>query len=563
MSLSIRSWVVFIGLTVLMAANNVYTSLLTGWGDGGAIISVVLALVLLRGAQGTLINLNLAQTMASGGGAVGFVAAVASAFYVLDPEWQPDLLSLTILVMSVSLLGCIISVPLRRIIRQWYFPSGVACAALLKAVAGESERLRQRARTIMYSTGAVAALLTLPTKVAFTKGATVWWSKISLSKELGISLDPVLYGIGMVTGPRVGLSMFLAGIIQTLWLVPYLTEHGYTGIGNHVKWAAVGFMTVPVFTGMLFAFIYRTKRQLSSSFTPRVDQPEDLLTSGQKIGLTVLGVVCTVAAAVVMKRQFGVGYGWVLLGIALAYPLILALGKVAAETDVNAVRLLAIVLLGVFSLVTTMGAPQLLAVGVFCGAALASVAVDLFYDLRTGYLIGASPKPQLKVQLIGIVIASLGVMYFLDFLATHFGFGEGRYFSAPGAHVWAAMAGGFAQGNGALTGDVFNTFLVASGIGVVLSFLEVYPRTKMVALSPSALGIGLLLPVDMGPAIAIGGLVAWAINRSANSLSEGEREQRESDVMQAGSAVFTASAIAGIIAIILISLGWAYLPADE
>jgi uncharacterized oligopeptide transporter (OPT) family protein len=561
MKLDMKTILVFVVLTIVMATNNIYTTLLTGWGDGGAIISVILAFMMLSRTQGNIVNLNLAQTMASGGGSVGFTTAILTSFYVLDPAWSPNIPRMIMLVMSVSVLGCIVSIPLRRIIREWYFPSGVACATVLQSVTGADANLRRRTKKIMYGAGGVAALLSLPNKVAFSPGGSALISKISLPAGLGISLDPLLYGIGMVVGARTGISMFVAGLIMQLWYGGFLAGRGYENIGDHIKWTAVGLMTIPAFISIGLSYLFRVKQTLPSSFTPRQDTEADRLNSTEQFWIGAIGAVALIVSCAIMKSEFNVGPGWVLLGVLLAFPMVMALAKVAADTDINPVRLIAIVLLGLFALMATMDAPQLLAVGIFCGAAMASIAIDLFYDLRTGYLIGANPKPQLAVQFAGIVIASLVSIPFLHFLATNFGFGEGHYFPAPGAHVWAAMAGGFAGGSGALTGDVLTTFFCASGLGTLLAIMAAYPKTRAWALSPTAMGIGLLLPVEMGPAIAIGGLLAWYLNFRASDHGTDIQERINNEVTQAGSAIFAASAVVGIIAVILITLGLVYVPA--
>ncbi|NGX43500.1 MAG: hypothetical protein K940chlam7_01798 [Chlamydiae bacterium] len=65
MQLTIRTWITFFLLAIVMGLNNIYSTLLTGWGEGGSIVSVILCLLFLTKYQRNIINYNLGQTMAS------------------------------------------------------------------------------------------------------------------------------------------------------------------------------------------------------------------------------------------------------------------------------------------------------------------------------------------------------------------------------------------------------------------------------------------------------------------------------------------------------------------
>lgn len=509
---------------------------------------------------------NLGQTMASAGGSVGFTVSVIASIYVADPGWRPNLVELSLLVLAMSLLGVTLAVPLRKYTVKWFFPSAVACATILRAVTSTDVAQGIRARTIMTASGIASAILTFPTKVAFTKGGEAFWTKIKFGDTVALSLDPLMYGIGMVVGVRIGFSMLVGAALLNFWLIPMLVSDGQQKeIGNYIKWTAVGLMSLPALTAMLFQKWYTPPQQLPTTLA---NTPETSVTwtSTEKLIIVLIGTGSFVLTVVMMDRLFGLSWMLVALSVAIGAPLCLMLGKVAGTTDINPVRLLAIVLLFIFSLFGSQSPVSLLAIGIG-GAALASVAVDLFYDLRTGYLIGANHKHQVAVQYFGVFVVAFAAVYFLDMLATSFGFGEGKFFPAPSAVVWSAMAVGFSKGAASLSSGVWQAFAIASVVGVVLSFLESYPKTRAFALSPFAIGIALLLSFDTALAIFVGGLIQaifvwlgrqWDINGLA-----GREEQTKSDVFQAGSAIFAAAALAGIVAVVLISLGIVHVPVDH
>lgn len=560
MKLSIHSWIIFFLLATLMGLNNVYSSLLTGWGDGGSIVAVILCLLLLPRKDASIINYNLGQTIASAGGSVGFTVSILASIYVWHGihglEWSPDLLSLSFLVMGVSLMGVMVAVPMRRYIIHWFFPGAVACATILKTVTSTDLAARARSAKLMSFAGIGSALATLPTKIAFKPGGKALWDSISLPGGLGLSLDPLLYGIGVVIGPRIGLSMLVGAFINSVFFIPWLAGNEMA-VGEYVRWSAVGLMTLPAFASMLFAVLFRVPQTLPPGFEGVEIRPG--LTKKQHIAVAILFVLSLLLTLAGMKIVFDVNWPWVIGGVLMGAPMVVALGKVASETDINPVRLLAIVLLFVFSMLGTHSPVALLAMGIG-GAAMASIAVDLFYDLRTGHLIGATPKHQVLLQSLGVLPVAFVCVYFLHALAG-FGMGEGEFFPAPGAVIWATMADGFAGGATSLPSGVITALIVTSVIGVTFAIFEAWPKTKPFTPSAFAMGIALLLPFEMSAAIAVGAVGRW-IYTTVQGRKGGPAAAHRAvdDSFQVGSAIFAAAALTGILAVLLITFNIVHLP---
>jgi uncharacterized oligopeptide transporter (OPT) family protein len=500
--------------------------------------------------------------MASAGGSVGFTVAIVASIYYNYAEhgvlWDPPLLELSLFILALSLMGVAIAAPLRRFVVEWFFPSGVACATILRAATSENKKDRLRARNIMGTCGLLSALLTLPTKVAWRAGKEALWSRVVLPAGLGLSLDPLLYGIGIVIGIRIGASMLLGGLFNSLILSPQLQSAG-ENVEDYTRWIAVGLMTLPAFTSMLFAFLFKSHGTLPPGFHPKKPEEEEGLGRNARIILILIFLGSLALAIFSMKNLFGVSWGYVVAGAGIAGPLCVALGKVASETDINPVRLLAIILLFFFSLFGMHNPAALLAIGV-CGAAMASIAVDLFVDLRTGHLIRANPSQQIAVQFLGVILTSFASVFFLRLLASNFGFGQGKYFPAQGAIIWSTMAEAFSQGAAAVSPKVWLAAGIASLLGIVLTLFENLKLTRSYAPSSFALGIALLLPFEMSASIFLGALIRVAAAAIAKKYGERMKHQVEEDAFQAGSAIFAASALAGIIAIILISLGLLHIP---
>jgi uncharacterized oligopeptide transporter (OPT) family protein len=562
MQLNIQTWIIFFLLALLMGLNNIYSTLLTGWGDGGSIVAVILCLIFLPKKQRNILTYNLGQTIASAGGAVGFsVAIIASIYYIYQKDgliWKPHLFDLSLLVMALSVMGVALAAPLRRYIVYWFFPSAVACATILRTVTSEDLLVRKRARQIMGISGFISAIFTIPAKVALKPGGKAIFSKIKLFENLSLSVDPILYGIGIVVGPRIGFSMILGGLINVIILTPAFKNYGIPP-EEHTRWTAVGLMTLPAFTSMIFAYFLKCKKKLPPGFSPK-ESIEDQFLPREIAALIITFLFGMGIAVVEMQKLFEVTWEHVVLGAMISGPMCFALGKVASETDINPVRLLAIALLFVFSILNSYSPVALLALGI-TGATFAAVAVDLFYDLRTGYLIRANPKQQILLQFLGVIPVSFAAVYFLNLLTTNFGLGEGEYFPAPGAIIWATMAEAFSQGGENIPSGVWVSAGIASLVGIVLTFFENWGWTQRYSISSFALGISLLLPFEMGAAIFLGSLLRYIAFFLARNQGEETLRKVEEGAFKSGSAIFAASSIAGIVAVLLITLGILYLPA--
>lgn len=396
--------------------------------------------------------------------------------------------------------------------------------------------------------GGLSALLTVPTKAAIKPGSGALWDAVALPAGLSISLDPLLYGIGIVIGPRIGVSMLIGALLNFFLFSPAFGESS----ADFSRWAAVGLMTLPAFTSVSFAFFLKNHGPLPPGFHPKDEGSGLSKRDWGYIGLAI--VVAFIATVISMDSIFDISWRYIVLAAVIGAPMCFALGKVASETDINPIRLLAIILLMIFSLVGNFGVIALLGIGIG-GAAMAALAVDLFQDLRTGYLINAKPRQQIFVQFLGVIPVSIVSVYFLHLLANQFGFGEGKYFPAPGAVVWGLMAELFAEGASGITPFISKTLLYTSIAGVVMTFLENIKKIQHFAPSPFAMGIALLMPIEMSFAICAGSLVRLAVVAfSSNQL------QAKEDAFQAGSAIFAASALAGIVTVTLISMGILYLP---
>ncbi len=422
--------------------------------------------------------------------------------------------------------------------------------------------------------GGVAALLTIPTKITLEAGghAMIRDAKMAISgifgnfadgkrpqHEFGVGVDPLFYGIGIVVGPRIGIGMIIGALASPFLIQDMLAGTELAGeTGNWVKWLAIAVLTLPTFATILFAYFFRTPAVVPPGFEPgRTDYH---VPASRPLVYGMLGAISALGIAITAQAVFGLPWLVTAITILVAWPLCVMNGRVTGDTDINPVRLVAIVLLsGFFWMITEELRGPIVMLGMaVVGGTLAAVAVDMMQDYRTGYLVDANPTHQTSVQFIGVVIGALVSIPVLNLLLGQYGIGEGSTLPAPGAAIWAAMAeaagGGFDPSSQLIWGIV-----ITSIVGSLYAYLTVWPKTAAYMPSIFGIGIGMLLGVPASAAIFLGGLLKGLATWSYTSGKTGkEKEEAQAkagnDTMLAGASIFAAGAVVSIVLILVTTL---------
>ncbi|MEZ5980084.1 MAG: OPT/YSL family transporter [Planctomycetota bacterium] len=567
-------WILFTVLAAVIAAANIYTTLLIGWGDTGSIVAVLasVAVLSLIGRKVGVYQLNLGQTMVSAGGGVGFAVASYAAIHIVKKDWDPNPYALMLLFATTGILGALVGNVVRRQMVQYFFPSGTACAVIQRAVT-EERAPGERSRPVWLLTvwSLVAGVLTIPTKISLSETKEAILSALTLKVDLGrlkeipIGVDPLYYGIGMVVGPRIGLGMIIGALLPTLAIAPMLEnatkqELDWGPTGDWIKWTAIAVLTLPTFATIVFAYLYKTKVPVPPGFAAGATTYTP--PSSERTLHAVLLVVGLALGAVAGQIVFGLPWYATAITAAIAVPLSIVNGRVTGDTDINPVRLVAIVLLSGFFWLVSREATVLLGMAVV-GATIASVAVDMMQDFRTGHLLDQNPSHQTFVQFCGVVVGAIASIPVLNTLIGDLGIGEGSGLKAPGAQVWAAMANAMA-GEVKFTDELIWAVVIVSVVGTVYAWFTVWPRSAKWMPSIFGIGIGLLVGLDAAMAIFLGGMIkhfvtlAYTASMTQAAADAGEsKEERASsadyarriagdDTMVVGASVFAASAVLSI-----------------
>ena len=467
-----------------------------------------------------------------------------------------------VLFFSMGVLGTMIGGSVRSYMVHYFFPSGTVCAVIQTSVArilkpGE----RNRPVWLLKVWGAFAAVLTIPTKISLSPTGKALLGDISLleSRAIGIATDPLYYGIGIVVGPRVGLGMLMGS-----FAVPFLITDTLAGThldqetGDWIKWLAIALLTLPTFATILFSYFFKSETVVPSGFNP--GQKKYRSPANKTFIFGLLGAVMVLGVALSAQALFSLPWHITLITVLIAWPLCVVNGRVTGDTDINPVRLVAVVLLsGLFWLFADHGSAVIAMLGMaVVGGTLAAVAVDMMQDFRAGYLVDANPTHQTTVQIVGSFFGAIVSVPVLNMLITQLGLGADSALPAPGAQIWAtmakAMAGGFQP-----SPELLWAIVITSLVGSLYAYLTVWPKTAKWMPSLFGIGIGLLIGINGSFAIFLGGLLKWFATlyyRSGNSGAEipAANEKASNETMLVGASIFAAGALLSIFLVLLKTL---------
>jgi putative OPT family oligopeptide transporter len=567
---TLKAVVVGVLLGIVFGAANAYLGLRVGMTVSASIPAAVMTVAIFRLLQkpGTILEANLSQTIGSASTALatGTIFTIPALFL-----WGmvPPFLQIAALSFLGGILGLAAMIPLRRLLivqahDELPYPEGTACAEVLRATAAGASGGAWIFRGMLVG-GGVKLLVAL----AFLLPSAVELDIPILPKaQIAVELAPALLGVGFILGYRQSGVLVAGSILSSLALIPLIAWMGaslqaplfpetsrlisqmsaadiwaryvrYIGAGAV---ATAGIITVlrglPTM-GRAFAAVARgigrTSNRAGGVAAVRTDQ--DLP------GSFVLGIIALVVAVTALVPGIFAGHmsfvprlvcaaGVGLFGLLFVAVAARIVGIVGVSSQPTS-GITLVTLLGVASVFAAAGwtgaAAQaaVLTVGTVVAIA-ASKAGDISQDLKTGYLVGATPARQQFGQLIGASFACWAVAATVLLLGTVYTFGS-RDIPAPQATLMKTIIEGVLSG--ALPWN-----LVLTGAGVALGGI-------LCGVSGLAFAIGVYLPLSSMAAIYVGGCVRAIIDGRAKG-----RPKAESDPgLLAASGLVAGEGLAGVL----------------
>lgn len=513
----------------VVACTNIYIGLKIGWSFGASIIAAVLSYAVFAaiGRRLSVLETNIAQTAgaAAGGmaGAAGLINVIPAMQLLGHHFAWPTLI---LWAVAVSFLGVFFAVPLRRQfieIDKLRFPTGTATAATILAMNSESGDATAKASALIWAT-IVAGAFTLAyfffpqlenppldhwLGIGALAAAAAWGFKLYLG--------PSLLGAGFLMGPRVVLSLLLGAVLSWGLLGPLAKSWGWTtgdimsfsnGPRGWILWPGVALMVCEALMSLALSWRTFVRALKPASVRDRNQQvaPQQIPNSWW-IGGLVAGSLVTI---VISSSVFGIVWYHTIVAIVLSAILAAVASRSLGETDINPMGGVGKVTQLVFGgLSPGQITTNLMSAGITNGGA--AQAGDMMQDLKTGYLLGASPRKQLWAQLTGICVGVVLVVPVYEIFTRAYKLGSEQV-PAPAAFAWKAMAELLVNGFKSLPPHAPAALATAAAIGIILPILRRVERLKPVVPSGLAIGIAFIVPAYNSLVMFLG-LLIWLLWR--------------------------------------------------
>ncbi len=571
--LTVKAVLIGLLLAVVFGAANAYLGLRVGLTVSASIPAAVMAVAIFRAIRrGTILETNLVQTIGSAGESVaaGVIFTLPALFIWQrsDPTIVVDLVQITVIAAIGGLLGVLFMIPLRRYLisrehGKLPYPEGTACAEVQVAGAAGGGKAR-----LLFSGLGVGALYQA---LANRSGLALWNESPSqplpAKAEIGGDFTPELLGVGFIIGPRIAAIMFGGSALAWLVLIPAINLWGGDSVvypasdpmstlgsgdiwNNYIRYVgagAVGFAGIVTLLKSLPTIVESFRLGLgqvgagAGSNLPRTQQDLPL-----KMVMTVAALL---AVALWLWPGVPVGLLAAVLIVIFSFFFVTVSSRIvgligSSSNPVSGMTIAALILTSLIFVALGLndgsGAAKVavLAVGaVVCISA--AVAGDTSQDLKTGFLVGATPRRMQVGEMLGVLASAAVMGGVLVVLNESYGIGTVDGLPAPQATLMSLVIDG-----------VLNASLPW---GFVLLGILIAAVAEFVFKLPSlALAVGVYLPVSLMTPIFVGGLMRWALNRKyrdAGETGDGENvlaEHRERGVLFA-SGLIAGAALVGVL----------------
>jgi len=519
---------------IMLSACFTYAGLLLGFTIGGSAVAAILGYGVLRGVlrKGTIVENNINQTIASGINiSTGGIIFTVPAFYLMGQHFNSWLVTLA--AIAGALLGILFIIPIRKQmidLDRLRFPTGTAVATVLRSPGAGVAKSR-----LLLLGAAISAFVYFLSQfpVSFGEGRFLFgWERAILPPEIDLgamlhlpsfidnvwALSLFSLGAGFITG-RPGLVV-LAGGVLAYWLVTpiavfnhwlptdllqaYTTSAGTpeaASAGQALsRWAhneinrpiGIGMLIGGALAGVIIAVpsikaAFRSLSRIDLMSGEAEELPLKFLYMGVAVSFLVLLAAAYYTAPIGLWRALSVAVvGTLWLGLAG-----IIVAQATGMTDWSPISGLALIAVVLILVMTHNSIPAAILLGATVAVAISECA-DMMQDLKTGFLVGATPLRQQVMQLAFVAIGPIVSLGVIAILWKSFGFGPDHNLTAPQAQALKATIEGVVGGS-----VPWSKYLGGAVIGGLLSLTGVAGLGVLVGLS-MYLPLAYILPYGLG-----------------------------------------------------------------
>ena len=562
------SIIVGIILAIVFGAANAYLGLRVGMTVSASIPAAVLGMGVYRlcRKKDTILESNMVQTIGSAGEslAAGAIFTMPALFLWAQEEGtkMPGIMEIALIALIGGLLGICFMVPLRKalIVKEHGtlpYPEGTACAEVLLA----GEKGGANASVVFLGMG-IAALFKFIVDGLKVVSSAVTVTVQKIHGEISAQVYPALVSVGYICGFKIASYMFEGGILGWLVLIPMIYLFGAdttlfpASVSVHELWEQAGASGIwssyiryigagAVATGGIVSLIkslpliVRTFADAMKGLKGSGKQANELRTEKDlkmSVVLIMLAIlIVAIAVTPIIPIDVIGAIVIVIFGFFFATVSSRMVGLVGSSNNpvsgmAIATLLATTVLLKATGHTGMSGMTAAIAIGsVIC--IVAAMAGDMSQDLKTGYILGATPVKQQYGEMIGTVVSAVTIGFVLYLLNAAWGFGTPEL-SAPQATLMKMIVEGVMGGNLPWT-------LVFIGVFIALV-------VELLGIPVLPFAIGLYLPIELSSCIMIGGVLRWALEKKKYKSGE-QKESAISNGVLCCSGMIAGEGLIGIL----------------
>lgn len=539
-------------IAIVFGAANAYLGLRVGLTISASIPAAVISMGIVRKIlkRDSILENNIVQTIGSAGEslAAGAIFTLPAAF-LWESEWGDShyisYLNILLLTLIGGVLGVIFMIPLRRalIVKEdgvLPYPEGKACAEVLKA----GEESGQDSSVVFKGLGLASLYKFLSNGLKiFPEGVSYEISaKNFAGTAVGFDALPALMGVGYIVGPTISAIMLAGGVLAWFVLMPLLHAFGSPELtnlapsdlwSNYIRYIGAG----AVATGGIISLI-KSLPMIVKSFKDSINdlKSRDSSSNGDRLDtdisfkISIILIIVSVILIFLMPSTpvniigaiIIVIFGFFFATVSSRMVGIIGSSNNPVSGMSIATLLIATLILKATGLVGHDGMIAAISIGtIIC--VIAAIAGDCSQDLKTGYIVGASPKYQQIGEIIGVLTSSLVIGGILWILNTSIGFGT-KDLPAPQAVLMKMIVEGVMSGN--LPWDLV---FVGAAIAIMVELLGI---------SVLPFAIGLYLPLNTTLGIMFGGVVRLIVDK----IKADDKSKKDAET---NGTLYSAGLIAG------------------
>lgn len=543
-------------LAVVFGAANAYLGLIVGMTVSASIPAAVISMGIIRVIlrRDSILENNMVQTIGSAGESLAAGAIFTlPALFLWAEEGKiefPSILTIFLIALFGGVLGVCFMVPLRQalIVEEHGtlpFPEGTACAEVLLA----GEEGGSKAGTVFKGLGLAAFYKLVADGLKLFPSEIGYAFKSYAGSQIGIQVLPSLAGVGFICGPKIASYMFAGGTLSWFVLMPLIALFGGDAVifpgtkpisslapgdlwGSYIKYIGAGAVAAGGMISLIktFPLIIRTFKQAMASMS-RKHSNSSLRTERDLPMPLLLGTIVVIAILIWIIPTFPVSpigalivviFGFFFASVSSRMVGLIGSSNNPVSGMAIATLIIATLVLKATGTVGTTGMVGAVAIGgIIC--IVAAIAGDTSQDLKSGFIVGATPIKQQIGELLGVVVSALSVGFVLYLLNEAWGYGTEDLPAAQATMMKMLVEG--------IMNAELPWGLILTGV-----FIAIAVEILKVPVMPFA--VGMYLPFSLSAGIMAGGAIRFIVERIKGTDKE-KKERTDRGVL------FTSGLIAG------------------